>query len=82
MSVLSSKMFLKAPPVAVTAVPDEEESTITKEIEAYDAISIATDASNYVTEEGRIDLNAFWSDHQRALPIHYLVYLGDCASTL
>ena len=43
-------MFLKAPPVAVTAVPDEEESTITKEIEAYDAISIATDASNYVTE--------------------------------
>ena len=26
------------------------------------------------------DLNTFWADHKKALPIHYQVYLGDCAS--
>ena len=31
-------------------------------------------------EDSRYDLNAFWSDHKIVLPIHYLVYLGDCGS--
>ena len=59
---------------------DSEETTITIEIEAYNAFCTTADLSKYASEEGRIDLNSFWSDHRKALPIHYLVYLGDCAS--
>ena len=75
MMSLSSRLYLKAP-VAL----DSEETTITIEIEAYNAFCTTADLSKYASEEGRIDLNSFWSDHRKALPIHYLVYLGDCAS--
>ena len=50
------------------------------EVDAYEKISATVDQSAYQREDGTSDLNRFWSDHKKVLPIHYHVYLGDCGS--
>jgi hypothetical protein len=77
MSLLSTKLYLKAPTVAQD--DDDEETTIDKEIAAFNATCTTANPAKYEHDE-KIDLNAFWAEHRKALPIHYLVYLGDCAS--
>ena len=51
-----------------------------EEIRMYEKICCSVDTNKYSMEDSRYDLNAFWSDHKIVLPIHYLVYLGDCGS--
>ena len=55
------------------------EALLHDEVAAYEKIAATVDQSKYADEDsGRFDLNQFWSDHKKALPIHYHVYLGDC----
>ena len=57
------------------------ETLLHDEVAAYEKIAATVDQSKYAYEEGgRFDLNQFWSDHKKVLPIHYHVYLGDCGS--
>ena len=51
-----------------------------EEIRMYEKVCCSVDTNKYSMEDSRYDLNAFWSDHKIVLPIHYLVYLGDCGS--
>ena len=61
---------------------DNTADALADEIAAYDKIASTVDHSKYILEDdgGRYDLNQFWADHKKTLPIHYNVYLGDCGS--
>ena len=65
----------KSPVVESTA-----DVALKDEIEAYEKICSVVDHTKYQIDDDRYDLNSFWSDHKKMLPIHYQVYLADCAS--
>ena len=57
------------------------ETPLLDEVAEYEKLVSTVDHNKYETEDGdRFDLNRFWSDHKKALPIHYHVYIGDCGS--
>ena len=63
------------------AEQDASDQILKAEIEAYEKICSIIDHLKYLNPDaGRYDLNQFWAEHKKKLPIHYLVYLGDCAS--
>ena len=60
---------------------DASEDLLSAEIETYEKICSTVDHEKYrFKDSGCYDLNTFWADHKKQLPIHYLVYLGDCGS--
>ena len=64
---------------------DSAAATATKaledEVDKYAKIASTVDSSKYLNAEtSRFDLNTFWADHKKVLPIHYNTYLGDCGS--
>ena len=61
-------------------VESAADAVLKEEIEAYEKICSMVDHAKYQVEDDRYDLNAFWADHKKTLPIHYQVYLADCGS--
>ena len=79
-SALSSKLFVKKVEESTVEL-DSEDTIITREIEIYDAIRKTTNLQDYLDETtSRMDVNQFWADQKKTLPIHYNMYVGDCAS--
>eukprot|EP00966_Prymnesium_polylepis_P027323 632248-Prymnesium_polylepis.1 len=66
----------KAPVVEDSAA----DVALKEEMELYEKICATVDHAKYQVEDERYNLNAFWADHKKTLPIHYHVYLADCGS--
>ena len=74
-------MSMHASSKAKASPESSAEVLLLDEVAAYEKIASTVDHSKYDSQDAdRFDLNQFWSDYKKALPIHYQVYLGDCGS--
>ena len=70
-------MFAPPPPAPSTA-PSQEEVSISREMALFEASRSALKGEFYTG--GHFDKSKYWLAMRSTLPIHYSVYLADCAS--
>ena len=59
------------------SAPSNEDTSISREIQLFDATRCNLERFKL---NGTFDKEMFWREMRKVVPVHYAVYLGDCAS--